>query len=46
MFTVAVLIANLVAIGLAEVGEKHHRKLAKAMNSKINTRQRQAVTTS
>ena len=33
MFAVAILISNLVAIGLAEIGEKNHRKLARALNS-------------
>jgi peptidoglycan/LPS O-acetylase OafA/YrhL len=35
VFAVAVLTSNLVAIGLAEIGEKNHRKIARAMNQKI-----------
>jgi len=43
MFAVAVLISNLVAIGLAEIGEKHHRKIAKALNDKITMQRSESV---
>jgi hypothetical protein len=33
VFAIAVLVSNLVAIGLAEIGEKHHRKLARALTT-------------
>jgi hypothetical protein len=35
MFTVAIISSNLVAVGLAEIGEKHHRKIAKALNGRL-----------
>jgi peptidoglycan/LPS O-acetylase OafA/YrhL len=45
VFAIAVLISNLVAIGLAEIGEKHHRKLARALNHWIFPRASQPLTT-
>ena len=46
MFAVAVIISNLIAIGLAEAGEKHHRKIAKALSRKLLAQQGQAVVAS
>ncbi len=45
VFAAAVLISNIVAIGLAEIGEKHHRKLAGILNGRIPIRRGQIVTT-
>jgi peptidoglycan/LPS O-acetylase OafA/YrhL len=42
---VAILISNLVAIGLAAIGEKHHRKLAKAINRRLFAKQEKTVAT-
>lgn len=42
---VAILISNLVAIGLAAIGEKHHRKLAKAINGRLFAKRERAVAT-
>jgi peptidoglycan/LPS O-acetylase OafA/YrhL len=44
MFMIAVSASNLVAIGLAELGEKNHRKIAKALNSKTASRQSEIAT--
>jgi peptidoglycan/LPS O-acetylase OafA/YrhL len=44
MFAIAVLASNLVAVGLAEIGEKHHRKIANAFKSKLFQRRNAAVT--
>jgi peptidoglycan/LPS O-acetylase OafA/YrhL len=44
MFTIAVVVSNLVAIGLAGIGEKHHRKIAKALKKWVNARQSRAAT--
>jgi peptidoglycan/LPS O-acetylase OafA/YrhL len=43
MFAIAVIISNLIAIGLAEAGEKHHRKIAKALSRKLLAQQSRAV---
>jgi peptidoglycan/LPS O-acetylase OafA/YrhL len=44
MFTIAVGVSNLVAIGLAGIGEKHHRKMAKTLKNWISARQGEAAT--
>ncbi len=35
VFATAVLVSNLVAIGLAEIGEKNHRRIARSLNQKL-----------
>jgi peptidoglycan/LPS O-acetylase OafA/YrhL len=45
VFAIAILISNLVAIGLAGIGEKHHRKFARALNHRIFPGTRQPLTT-
>jgi peptidoglycan/LPS O-acetylase OafA/YrhL len=44
MVTVAIIASNLVAIGLAEIGEKHHRKIAKMLNRTMIAKKSQAAT--
>jgi peptidoglycan/LPS O-acetylase OafA/YrhL len=39
VFSIAIIVSNLAAIGLAEIGEKHHRKIARALNRKMLPRQ-------
>jgi peptidoglycan/LPS O-acetylase OafA/YrhL len=45
MFAIAVLASNLTAVSMAGIGEKHHRKIANAMKSKMFLRRTAAVTT-
>jgi peptidoglycan/LPS O-acetylase OafA/YrhL len=37
MFVIGLSVSNLVSIGLAQLGEKHHRKLARSLNKTINS---------
>jgi peptidoglycan/LPS O-acetylase OafA/YrhL len=39
VLSIAIIVSNLAAIGLAEIGEKHHRKIARALNRKILPKQ-------
>ncbi len=43
MFIAAVVISNVVAMVLAEAGEKHHRKIAKALSRRLLGQQGRAV---
>jgi peptidoglycan/LPS O-acetylase OafA/YrhL len=45
VFAIAVLVSNLVAIGLAEIGEKHHRRLARALDHWIFPHTSEPLTT-
>ncbi|MCK1475436.1 acyltransferase [Bradyrhizobium sp. 197] len=38
IFAIAVIVSNLVAIGLAEIGEKHHRIVASFLHRKLPSR--------
>lgn len=45
VFAIALLVSNLVAIGLAEIGEKHHRKFARTLDHWIFPRESQPLIT-